>query len=233
MIEVRGLVKSFGSHMVLRHVDLHVPQGRRLAVVGPNGAGKTTLFRILATLGKPTSGMVRVAGLDPANDAGQVRRSIGFISHHPLLYDFLSGEENLRFYGRMYQVPELDRRIDQMLGHVGMSARRHELVRTCSRGMRQRLAIARALLHDPPILLLDEPYTGLDQQAEETLDALLADDTLRTIMLSTHNLEQGLRLGHAIAILCDGEIAHQMNRNEWDPEGFRALYRAHLSRRVN
>jgi heme exporter protein A len=232
MIQVQGLAKAFGRHIVLRDVNIDLPRGKRLAIVGPNGAGKTTLFRILATLSKPTKGTVRVAGLDLATDAEDARRQIGYLSHQPLLYDYLTGQENLEFFGRMYDVPNLNRRITDVLDHVGMNTRRNDLVRTYSRGMRQRLAIARSLLHNPAILLLDEPYTGLDQQAEEMLDALLVggSDTPRTIMLTTHNLEQGLRLSDSIAILNGGRIAHQMGHDDWDPERFRQQYHEQVQR---
>ena len=169
MIEVRGLVKSFGSKVALEGVDLDVAEGEFLTLVGPNGAGKTTLIRILATLTRPTEGSVRVAGYDLAGQGTGIRRRIGLASHQTLLYGDLSAEENLRFYGRMYEVPDLEERITALLQRVGLEHRRHDLVRTFSRGMQQRLSIARALLHDPAILLLDEPYTGLDQQAAEVL----------------------------------------------------------------
>jgi heme exporter protein A len=226
MIEVNKLAKSFGSHIVLRQLDLVVCAGDCMAIVGPNGAGKTTLFRILASLSKPTGGQVRLAGLDMADFGEEIRRRIGFLSHQPLLYEYLSGEENLRFYGRMYDVPALEGRIGTVLEHVGLIARRHDLVHAYSRGMRQRLAIARTLLHDPPILLLDEPYTGLDQQAEEMLDRLVQmGGGARTILMTTHNLEQGLRLSSRIAILSRGRIAYEMDRGAWDPDGFRHIYR--------
>ena len=231
MIEVRKLAKSFGSHVVLRQVDLEVSVGDCMAIVGPNGAGKTTLFRILASLSKPTEGAVRLAGLDLADYAEDVRRKIGFLSHRPLLYEYLSGEENLFFYGRMYDVPDLEERVTAVLEHVGMVARRHDLVRAYSRGMRQRLAIARTLLHDPPILLLDEPYTGLDQQAEEMLDHLVqTGGGAKTILLTTHNLEQGLRLSSRIAILTRGRITYEMDRDAWDPDAFRRTYREQTER---
>jgi heme exporter protein A len=234
MIQVRGLLKAFGSHTVLRDLNLDVPEGMRLAVVGPNGAGKTTLFRVLATLTKPTAGEIAIDGMDLVRDAKAIRRQIGYISHQPLLYDYLSGEENLRFYGRMYDVPDLDARINERLHHVGMSARRHDLVRTYSRGMRQRLAIARALLPGPRLLLLDEPYTGLDQQAAEMLDDLLEEnhDGRRTILLTTHHLGHGLRFGDAIAILNKGRIVQRMDRDNWDPDRFRLLYREQLAKGV-
>lgn len=214
MIEVHKLVKSFGGHLALQGVDLDVAEGECLALVGPNGAGKTTLLRILAALSKPSGGSVRLAGFDLADGAKEIRRRVGFLSHQPLLYGDLSGEENLRFYGHMYDVPKLEERVAAMLRQVGLEPRRHDLVRTYSRGMRQRLAIARALLHGPQVLLLDEPYTGLDLQAAEMLEAILREVGVgsRTVLLTTHNLEQGLRGSHRAAILVNGKVTYQMRR---------------------
>jgi len=238
MIEVRGLVKSFGSKVALDGVDLDVAEGEFMTLVGPNGAGKTTLIRILATLTKPTQGSVRVAGYDLAKEGAEVRRRIGLASHQTLLYDDLSAEENLRFYGRMYEVPDLEERITALLQRVGLEHRRHDLVRTFSRGMQQRLALARALLHDPAILLLDEPYTGLDQQAAEVLREVLPPPlsplTLggkkgrvraRTVLMTTHNLERGLELCDRAAILVNGRIVHQADRSQLDVATFREAYR--------
>jgi heme exporter protein A len=226
MIHVRGLVKSFGDHVVLRGIDLDVGKGECLALVGPNGAGKTTLLRILATLSRPTAGSVRVAETDLVDGAVPVRRQIGFLSHEPLLYADLSADENLRFYGRMYDVADLGERISFMLSQVGLQRSRFDLVRTFSRGMKQRLAIARALLHDPPVLLLDEPYTGLDRQAARMLDTVLSDAglSLRTVVLTTHNLERGLGMCRRIALLIEGQIVHQMDGEDWDLDRFQEVY---------
>jgi heme exporter protein A len=226
MIDVHGLVKSFGSRSVLKGIDLEVTQGESLVLVGPNGAGKSTLLRILATLSKPTAGSVRLAGFGLADAPNEMRQRVGFLSHQPLLYGELSGEENLRFYGRMYEVTELEQRISALLDRVGLTSRGRDLVRTYSRGMRQRLAIARTLLHDPPVLLLDEPYTGLDLPAARMLDALLREmgASSRTVLLTTHSLEQGLRRSRRAAILANGRIVYQMNEKDWDPDRFREEY---------
>jgi len=240
MIEVRGLVKSFGSKVALEGVDLDVAEGEFLTLVGPNGAGKTTLIRILATLTRPTGGSVRVAGYDLAGQGAEIRRRIGLASHQTLLYGDLSAEENLRFYGRMYEVPELEERITALLQRVGLEHRRHDLVRTLSRGMQQRLSLARALLHDPAILLLDEPYTGLDQQAVEVLREVLvalAPPKLggmkggaksRTVLMTTHNLERGLELCDRAAILVNGRLVHQADKSDLDVVSFTQAYRRHL-----
>jgi heme exporter protein A len=226
MIAVRGLAKSFGTHVALRGIDLDVAEGECLALVGPNGAGKTTLLRILATLSKPSAGRVHVAGIDLADGAREARRQIGFLSHQPLLYEDLSGEENLRFYARMYDVSDPEVRVPRMLEQVGLSASGHDPVRTYSRGMKQRLAIARAFLHDPPVLLLDEPYTGLDRQAAAMLDMVLHQVGMgsRTAIVTTHNLERGLNVSDRAVLLVKGQIAGQMDDRASDLERFRRIY---------
>lgn len=226
MIEARGVVKAFGDHVVLRGLDLTVAQGEFLAVVGPNGAGKTTLMRILATLSRPTRGELRIAGLDLRTQGLEVRRRVGFVSHQPLLYGDLSAEENLRFYARLYGLRDVDRRIHALLEQVGLAARRTSLVRTFSRGMQQRLAIARAILHDPPVLLLDEPDTGLDPHAAEQLQALLRELATRgrTVLMTTHQLERGLGMASRIAVLAGGRIAFEAATGALSPRTFRHRY---------
>jgi heme exporter protein A len=227
MIEVRGLVKSFGSKVALGGVDLDVAEGEFLTLVGPNGAGKTTLIRILATLTRPTRGSVRIAGYDLGSQGSEVRRRIGLASHQTLLYGGLSAEENLRFYGRMYEVPDLEESITALLQRVGLDHRRHDLVHTFSRGMQQRMSIARVLLHDPALLLLDEPYTGLDQHAAGVLREVLGSlgGRSRTVLMTTHNLERGLELCDRAAILFNGRIVYQARRDDLDATSFREAYR--------
>ena len=211
MIRVHKLTKSFGHQMALRAVDLEVPEGEFLTLFGPNGAGKTTLIRIIASLTRPTSGTVQVKGEDLTKAATTLRRHVGLISHNPLLYRDLTPDENLRFFARMYDLDQAEVRIDAVLAQVGLSARRRDPVRTFSRGMVQRLAIARAILHDPSIMLLDEPYTGLDLQAADMLRAVLQElaASNRTVLLTTHNLELGLEMCHRAAILNRGQVAWQ------------------------
>jgi heme exporter protein A len=226
MIEIRGLVKSFGHKAVLKGIDLEVADGQFLTLVGPNGAGKTTLIRILATLSKATSGTVWMDGFDLADASVDIRRHMGLVSHQTLLYGDLTPDENLRFYGRMYDVPDLEERIGAVLRQVGLEGRRHDPVRTFSRGMQQRLAIARAILHRPSVLLLDEPDTGLDQHAAEMLHELLATVGTqgRTVLMTTHNLERGLSMGDRVAILAGGRIAYGADKSALDVEGFREVY---------
>jgi len=226
MIETRSLRKSFGLRPVLRGVDLTVAAGECVALMGPNGAGKTTLMRILATLSKPTMGIVRVAGFPLPAGASEVRRRLGVVSHHTLLYVDLNAEENLAFYARLYDLEQPKPRIAAVLEQVGLSRRRRDLVRTYSRGMQQRLAIARALLPDPEVVLFDEPYTGLDPEAALMLDDVLRAVTQqgRTVLLSTHDLPRGLALASRAVILAHGMIAYDTPTTSLDPAAFAATY---------
>lgn len=208
MIQVDGLIKRFGYTVVLRGVSLRIPEGQTVVLLGPNGAGKTTLLRILATLLKPSAGRVRIGGFDLAKNPHRVRHLLGYVSHQPLLYPDLSARENLRFFARLYGMSRADVRIDELLETVGLARRADDLVRTFSRGMVQRLTIARALLHNPPILLLDEPDTGLDPHAAAMLAALLRDvaGSGRTILLTTHNLARGVDFADRVLVLAGGKI---------------------------
>jgi len=215
LIEVKGVTKSFGTYRALRGVNLQVEKGQFLTIFGPNGAGKTTLIRVLATLIRPTGGSVRIAGLNIQEDAAKVRREIGIVAHQTLLYDELTAYENLKFYGKMYDVPNLEDRIRELITKVGLSSRIHDRVHTFSRGMQQRLSIARALIHNPSIVLLDEPETGLDKQAIAMLGEILkAPDTeKRTMVMTTHSLERGLEMGTQIAIMAKGKVAYEESKD--------------------
>jgi len=228
MIEVRKLVKTFGGKPVLRGLDFSVPEGDFVAVVGPNGAGKTTLLRILASLARPTLGEVRMAGRRLPAEAGAVRRILGVVSHQPLLYGDLTAEENLRFYGRLYGTSELEARVEQVLQTVGLRPRRRDLVRTFSRGMQQRLSIGRAILHEPLVMLLDEPHTGLDPEAAVMLDRLLGQvaGEGRTVVMTSHNLQRAASLANRVDVLAGGVMAASVRTGELDPEELPALYRS-------
>ena len=226
-IEVRKLTKAFGHQAALRGIDLAVDEGEFLTLFGPNGAGKTTLIRIISSLTRPTAGTVRVRGEELGKAGTSLRKYIGLISHNPLLYGDLTPDENLRFFARMYELPDAAARIDTVLDQVGLAARRRDPVRTFSRGMVQRLAIARAILHDPAIMLLDEPYTGLDLQAADMLRAVLEElaASNRTVILTTHNLEQGLEMCDRAAILNRGKMAWEGERAGLDLESMKEIYR--------
>jgi len=230
MIEVKKLVKRFGLKTVLRGLDFQVQEGEFVALLGPNGAGKTTFLRILASLSRPTMGEMRIAGYALPAQAAAVRRRLGVVSHMPLLYGDLTAEENLRFFGRMYDVPRLDQRISEVLELVGLSARRRDLVRTFSRGMQQRLAIGRAVLHDPEVMLFDEPHTGLDQDACDMLDKVLRDVAARgrTVVMTSHDLARVEDLASRFDVLSRGVIAASVHRSGIGRNGLLAFYRQSL-----
>jgi heme exporter protein A len=230
MIQVTQLVKRFGMKTVLRGVDFEVRPGEFVALLGPNGAGKTTFLRILASLSRPSLGRVEVAGYRLPQQAAAVRARLGVVSHLPLLYGDLTAEENLRFFGRMYGVNDLDRRISGMLELVGLEARRRDLVRTFSRGMQQRLAIGRALLHDPQVVLFDEPYTGLDQDASAMLDHVLREVAAmgRTVVMTSHDLARTGDLASRFDVLSRGVITASIQRSQIDPNQLLAFYRQAL-----
>jgi heme exporter protein A len=214
MIVVKKLVKRFGPKVVLRGLDFEVESGEFVALLGPNGAGKTTFLRILASLSRPVMGEVRIAGYRLPHQAAAVRRRLGVVSHLPLLYGDLTAEENLRFFGRMYGIPEMEPRISEVLEIVGLAARRRDLVRTFSRGMQQRLAIGRAVLHDPEVMLFDEPHTGLDQDACEMLDTVLREVAARgrTVVMTSHDLARAEELATRFDVLSRGVIAASSTR---------------------
>lgn len=233
MIRISGLVKNYGLHTVLRGVTLHVRAGEFVTLVGPNGAGKSTLMRIASTLLAPTAGEVTIGGWLLPQYSNRIRRYIGLVSHQTLLYDDLTAAENLSFYARLYQLDNEKERVAQALKQVGLTARQRDPVRTFSRGMLQRLTIARATLHEPDVLLLDEPYTGLDQDASALLDELLQreSDNGRTILMITHDLVHGLDLCDRVAILSRGKIACELNSRDVSAAEFLELYTRHTGRK--
>ncbi|MCS6908290.1 MAG: heme ABC exporter ATP-binding protein CcmA [Anaerolineales bacterium] len=226
-ILVSNLVKRFGLKTVLRGLNFSVRTGEFVAILGPNGAGKTTFLRILATLSKATLGEVAIAGYTLPAQAAAVRRRLGVVTHLPLLYEDLTAEENLRFYGRLYSLPNLHKRVQEVLELVGLFERRADLVRTFSRGMQQRLAIARAILHDPEVLLLDEPHTGLDQEACAMLDEVLREVAARgrTVVMTSHDLVRVSELASRFDVLSNGVIVASVQREQLDPDQLLAFYR--------
>jgi len=227
MITVRKLVKRFGLKPVLRGMDFSVEAGEFVALLGPNGAGKTTFLRILASLSRPTLGIVNIDGYSLPGQAAAVRRRLGVVSHLPLLYGDLTAEENLRFYARMYNVALAEKRISEVLEMVGLASRRRDLVRTFSRGMQQRLAIGRAVLHDPEVMLFDEPHTGLDQDACQMLDTVLREVATRgrTVVMTSHDLARVADLASRFDVLSRGVIAASIQRSQMDPNNLLAFYR--------
>jgi heme exporter protein A len=208
MISVSGLTKRYGYRLVLRDLDLHVGRGEIVALLGPNGAGKSTLLRILATLSRPTFGQVELAGFSLPTHAASARAYIGYLGHQPLLYEDLTGEQNLYFFASLYRVPRARNRVDELLDLVGLETRRKEQVRTFSRGMQQRLGVARAVLAKPKILLLDEPHSGLDKSGAAMIDKLLRDTTQKgsAVLIATHDQNRALALTKRIEILAAGSL---------------------------
>ncbi|MBL7093523.1 heme ABC exporter ATP-binding protein CcmA [candidate division KSB1 bacterium] len=227
MIKINNITKSFGNFFALRGIDLQIHSGEFWIIVGPNGAGKTTLLKILSTLSKPTEGKIEI-GRNISDQSGiELRSQIGFIGHQSFLYGNLSAEENLTFYARMYGLKNEKNIIHAKLTQVGLYDRRDDLVRNFSRGMQQRLTIARALLPDPKIILLDEPFSGLDQQGIDLFSSLLTSliTPERIILMTTHNLYLGWELATHYAILAKGKIVEKNSRGDMNFENFKILYR--------
>lgn len=225
-IEVQGLTKSFGHQLALTGTDLTVRPGEAIVIFGPNGAGKTTLIKVLATIMKPSAGSVKIDGLNLKDNAEEIRCQLGVVSHQTFLYSNLTAYENLEFYSRMYNVPTRTQRIREVVDMVGMISRLYDRVGTLSRGMQQRLSIARSLIHKPSIMLLDEPETGLDQQATAMLwEALKSEGKeKRTILLTTHNLERGLEVGERLMILAQGKITYDKPKQGLDLSELKEAY---------
>lgn len=231
MITVKKLIKRFGLKTVLRGLDFEVQPGEFVALLGPNGAGKTTFLRVLASLSRPSLGMVQVAGYRLPDEAAAVRARLGVVSHLPLLYGDLTADENLRFYARMYNISNINLRITEVLEMVGLENRRRDLVRTYSRGMQQRLAIGRAVLHDPDVILFDEPYTGLDQDASSMLDEVLKAVAAkgRTVVMTSHDLARAEDLATRFDILSRGVIAASAKQDEMGNGNLLSFYKEALA----
>lgn len=224
IIEIENLSKAYGFLPVLKQFSLTVQRGQFVALLGPNGSGKSTLLKMIAGLSKPTAGIIRIGGWEIPKEADNVRAQIGMVSHKALLYENLTAWENLAFFAKLYNLKDTAS-IEKLLERVGLSKRAHSLVRTFSRGMQQRLSIARALLHNPHVLLFDEPYTGLDQDASSVLDGLLqeAQNEGRTIIMTTHELDRAARLAERILIISKGKLGYD-GAGGMPPHEISALY---------
>lgn len=205
-VVLEGVWKYFGDYPAIRDVTFRLGQGQCLALIGRNGAGKTTLLRMLGGFSRPAKGTVQIAGSSPRDPA--TRRAIGIIGHGISVYDELTAMENLRLFGKMYSVPDVESRANGLLDRVGLGRVKDGLVREFSRGMRQRLAVARAFLHEPSVLLLDEPFTSLDDRAIAVLQSLLAEAGARgaAIVMSTHQLREAMELATEVALLERGKL---------------------------
>jgi heme exporter protein A len=225
-VKVQGLTKLFGNRHVLRGIDLSVSSGENLVIFGPNGAGKTTLVKILATLLRPSSGSVWLDGVDIRDKAAQIRHRISLVTHQTFLYDNLTIYENLKFYGKMYGILDVEQRIREVISWVKLESRLHDRAGTLSHGMQQRASIARAVLHNPSILLLDEPEVGLDPQAVTVIRDILGNINAggRTVVMTTHNLGQGLELADSVIILNRGQIVYRAAKQETSKDSLQQIY---------
>lgn len=228
MIAINHLSKRFGTHFALRDVTLAIGEGERIALLGPNGAGKSTLLSLLATLSRPSSGEIAIRGTTLTSSWHDIRRYMGLVSHQSLLYPDLTAYENLQFYADLYGVTDATTRIEEVLTWVDLLPRAKERVRGYSRGMTQRLSIARALLHNPQILLLDEPFSGLDEAAAERLQALLnrihAEEPARSTLMTTHDLARGLNFASRVLILKRGRVVLDAAITDYPTAAWRDKY---------
>ena len=211
IIETNKLKRLFGSHKAVDEISFHVKQGEVFGLLGPNGAGKTTTVRLLNGILPSSAGMARVFGLDPITDGELIRRRTGVLTETPALYERLSARDNLEFFATLQEIPQTDlaQRVDEMLEFFELSHRANDKVETFSKGMKQRLALARALIHKPQLLFLDEPTSGLDPEAAQQVNELissLANQNGQTVMLATHNLTEAQRLCDRVAIMNKGRI---------------------------
>jgi heme exporter protein A len=225
-LTVKNLRKDYDGRWALRNLSFTLQKGDFLSLFGPNGAGKSTLLRIIATLILPSAGRVEIKDFDLREEPERFKMQLGVISHQSLLYDHMTARENLIFYGALYRVENPVERADELLHTVDLHARRHSRVGQFSRGMRQRLSIARALVNDPALLLLDEPFSGLDQYASSLLTEQLRalKNRERTVIMVTHNLDRGLAAATKVGILAGGRLAYFSDRDDIDQAAFEGLY---------
>ena len=226
VLEARGLVREYGPVVAVDGIDVTLVRGEFLTIFGPNGAGKSSLLRMLAGAMRPTRGTVAIGGVPLDFADGEWRRRVGMLSHQGFLYPQLTAAENLRFYGRLFALDDVDALVRRRLERVGLADRADFAVHQLSHGMRQRVALARALLHDPDLVLLDEPFTGLDPAAAGVLRGVLQElrSERRTVVMVTHNLAEGLALSTRAAIQVRGRLAWEGSRGQVDESGFERLY---------
>ncbi len=223
---VRGLRKGYGRHPVLWHLDLSVGWSECLVLFGGNGAGKTTLLKVISTQARADAGTVSVAGYDVRSHTAEASRHIGLVSHRHMLYEDMTGMENLRFYGRMYGLQDTRQRIDEVLNAVKMEQRAQQRVRNLSNGQQKRLSIARAILHRPSLLLLDEPESGLDTEGVDLLGSLVRQWTANggSVLMTTHDIQRGFEWADRVAVLSGGAVVFDGATQHLDPANFSRVY---------
>jgi len=229
-LEVNNLGKEYEGRRALHGVSFGLQKGDFLSLFGPNGAGKSTLLRVISTLASASSGRVEIRGFDLTEEPEVFKMQLGVISHQSLLYGHMTARENLVFYGSLYKVKDPEQRADELLRIVELYPRRHSRVSRFSRGMCQRLSIARALVNDPSLLLLDEPFSGLDQYASAILTQQLCilKNRERTVIMVTHSLDRGLAAATKVGILAGGRLVYLEERDTIDPAAFEGLYMEHV-----
>ncbi|MFQ5873978.1 MAG: ABC transporter ATP-binding protein [Dehalococcoidia bacterium] len=225
VIEAQNLSRSYGRVKAISGVDLAIAPGEKVVLIGPNGSGKTTLIKLFSTLIKPTSGTLRLFGKDALSDGASLRRNIGVLLHEPLLYNRLTAGENLHFYAKMFQVSEANRRITELTDSLGIGPLLDKRVATLSHGQRKRVSLLRTLLHDPPLLLLDEPDSGLDPEAMEGLLQVVHRNG-RTVVMSTHNFEHGFSMAQRIIVLKKGAPVMDFHKDSLDRSELEKRYAA-------
>ena len=225
-IKTKKLSKVFGNRRAVDNVSIEVPQGAFLSIFGPNGAGKTTFLRVLSTLARASSGSATLMGIDIKEEPDKARDHIGLISHNSMLYPDLTAEQNLLIYARLYGGENPEARVLELLESVELKHRRLDVVRTFSRGMTQRLSIARALIHDPDVVFLDEPYSGLDPHAVEIFDELIEQQREgRTFVMVSHDLQKGFAMCTHALVLAKGKVVAFDQKDALDFDEFSGLYR--------
>ena len=225
-IQVESLTRRFGSRAAVNAVTMDIASGISTALFGPNGAGKTTLLRVLSSALRPTSGRIRISGLTYRDNPREIRRMIGVISHNSYLYDDLPCRENLVFFGKLYGLPDPGHRAEELLDEMELSERAQDPAGTLSRGMTQRLSIARSLVHDPEVVFLDEPFSGLDPHAASVLRSTIGRlrERSRTVVMVTHNIPLGLKLSDRWLLMNKGRLVDQGESKGQDPDRFQEIH---------
>lgn len=231
LIDIVNITKQYGHIKALHNISLSINKSDFVTIFGANGAGKSTLLKLISLQSRQTSGEINLSGVPYKKLGNTFKRRLGVISHQPFLYENLTAYENLLFYASLYDVKSPKKIVDDLLKRVDLFKRKDDLIRTYSRGMLQRASIIRALVHNPDIILLDEPYTGLDTVASKVLTSLLKDQLSdnKTIVMVTHDIQVGLELSSKIVIIKKGKVAFNENISDIDKSNFENIYIAQVT----